>query len=565
MLLWFDERPERYWASVCATLAILSWLVLRSLLRRTNSFDEPKSDWRWGFAFFGMLWAGRWPSLYVTREYNPDEGFLIPGAMSLRHDFVFWRSVDGMTSGPLNFYALLPAGWLSGGDSYFSARLTALLLLTGALLFAHQTIACYFGRTVARIATWSTLCFEALSLNPEFLHYSTELLPVFLLSAAFYLSTAATELSSRSRWKSFTIGLLLGAVPFAKLQAAPIAAIGGMIVFAREAFQARRHAEGAAMRCVALLAGAGVTGLFFFIMLTSTGYLGGAFDSYFRRNIDYVQAGRSSLPDLLRSMRDGLRAPGTLFTPWFAGNLLMVLGVLAWLRPRERRVRDLLTGAVVFLLVSAVCVVTPRRPFLHYLQFMVIPVTLVLGASLALLLQRMEQMVPRRRTLLLASIFAVPLVVIVIVRAGLPHPEVGRLSIYQQHSAGKVARAVLQFADRGESMGFWGWTGRYHVETGLRPATPHATYEVEIVRSPYSDYFRGRYIAAFTKNLPPVFVDASYTPQLGAEQYAAHDICFPELAALVRQHYDLVATVDHVRIFVRRDRLAERTARASRA
>ena len=124
MLLWFDERPERYWALVCITLAVLAGIVLRPLSSRENSVDEPKSDWRWGFALLVMLWVGRWPTLFVTREYNPDEGFLIPGAMSLRHDFVFRRSVDGTTSGPLNFYALMPTGWLVGEDSYFGARLT---------------------------------------------------------------------------------------------------------------------------------------------------------------------------------------------------------------------------------------------------------------------------------------------------------------------------------------------------------------------------------------------------------------------------------------------------------
>lgn len=565
MLQWFDQHPEGYWAVVCVTLAIVVGIVVRGMLRSAKDPSETKSDWRWGFAMLAMLWVGRWPTLYVTREYNPDESFLIPGAMSLRHDFVFWRSVDGMTSGPLNFYALLPTGWLAGGDSYFSARLTALLLLAGALLFVHQIIAAYFGPTVARIATLPALCFEALTLNPEFLHYSTELLPVFLLTAAFYLSAVPPSFLLRSGWRSFAIGLLLGAVPFAKLQAAPIAFVGGLIVMAREILQARAGVPNSSARCFALVAGALVPALFFFSMLTATGYLGGAIDSYFRRNMDYIEAGRSNLLELFGVMSDGLDVPGTLFNPWFAGTLLMILAAFPWLKPLERRTQGLLAASILFVLLSAACVITPRRPFPHYLQFLVVPMTLTWGTSLGLLIQRIQRHAALGRVVVLTSAVALPLLSIVYARAPLPHPELGRLVLYQQHRAGTLAKAILNYADRGEAMGFWGWTGRYHVETGLRPATPHATFEVEIVRSPYSDYYRERYIEAFSEHPPPVFVDASHVPHLGTEQVGAHDICFPELAALVRAQYGLAETVDHARIFVRRDRLAERIARLPRS
>ena len=51
-----------------------------------------------------FLLAWRWPFLLQASEYNPDESQLLAGALTLTRDPVFWRSVDGTTSGPLNFY-----------------------------------------------------------------------------------------------------------------------------------------------------------------------------------------------------------------------------------------------------------------------------------------------------------------------------------------------------------------------------------------------------------------------------------------------------------------------------
>ena len=135
-----------------------------------------------------VLIVGRWPTWFVAHDLNPDESQLIAGAITLRHDPVFWRSVDGGTAGPLDFFALWPAGCLHGKDDYLSARVSALGLIAAALVFAHQSIALVFGRLTARVTGFATLCFESLTLHSDFLHYSTELVAVSFVAAAFYLA-----------------------------------------------------------------------------------------------------------------------------------------------------------------------------------------------------------------------------------------------------------------------------------------------------------------------------------------------------------------------------------------
>src|SRR3954466_15833933 len=85
-------------------LAAIAWTVRE--VRQPNSARS--LGWRWWALAAAVLICFRWPMLWVRHELNVDESQLIAGAITLRHDPVFWRSVDGGTAGPIDFYPLLP-------------------------------------------------------------------------------------------------------------------------------------------------------------------------------------------------------------------------------------------------------------------------------------------------------------------------------------------------------------------------------------------------------------------------------------------------------------------------
>ena len=122
-----------------------------------------------------MLLCFRWPLLGVPHQLNPDESQLIAGAITLRHDPVFWRAVDGGTAGPLDFYPLLPAAWVEGMASYAVARLIGLAVVFGAVVFAGEALALLAGAALARIAVLPAIAAIAFTTYPDFVHYSTEL------------------------------------------------------------------------------------------------------------------------------------------------------------------------------------------------------------------------------------------------------------------------------------------------------------------------------------------------------------------------------------------------------
>jgi hypothetical protein len=559
ILQWFDENPGRYWCVVCGVVAVVLFVLLRPLLR-PNWQETRRTDWGWGGVILVVLIAGRWPTWFVTRQLNPDESQLIAGAMTLRSDPVFWRSVDGGTAGPIDFFALWPAGWIHGADDYFAARLTALVLIALGLVFAHQTLAIVFGRMVARVTSFSAVCFESLTLHDELLHYSTELVPVCLLAAAMFLMVRRFVISAG--WQGNVIGgLVLGAMPLAKLQATPLAVLVGAGWVIGELWGGNGSAVDRRRKCFALVAGGAAPVLASALLLTAAHQWRHAVIPYLLYNAGYVDAANLNIGEVLIRLWVNATHPESLLAWWLAGTLVWVLCTFALPRAATRLPRVAATVAGALCAASLICILVPRRPFLHYWQLLVVPWTLLVGTCTGWVTLELE----RRRPSLRSGVLCVALVFsaggMLYVRAGRPHPYVGRLTMYQKFPRGMVAQELGKYAHTGETLGVWGWTANsYYVEAGLRQATRNAHSLASVVDSPYYDYFRHRYLADLQRSAPPVFVDAM-APNEVATNFVLrngllrHEIIFPELAEYIRAHYVRVTEIQGVQVYVRKDRL----------
>jgi hypothetical protein len=555
MLNWFAENPARYWWLVCFAITWTLFILLRPLLR-PDWRDVKRTDWRWSLIILGVLFVGRWPTWFVTRQLNPDESMFIAGAITLRHDPVFWRSVDGTTSGPLNYYVLLPAGWIHGSDDYFSARVTALLLIAAALIFAHQAIAVVYGRQVARVTGFAALCFEALTTHTDFLHYSSELMPMCLLAAALYLAVQRFMVNAGWQWNAVG-GLLLGAMPLAKLQAMPPAVLLGLGWIAGELWLRDASRTDQRRGLAALGAGAGLPLLACAILLTATSQWRHALISYVWYNTVYVDAAYLEITKVLALTWRMLIEEDSMPVAWLSGGGLWLLLSLPLPRVSTRPARLVAGAAVALCIASLVCILVPRRPFVHYWQLFVVPWTLLLGGITGQIMLTLENRGPLIRSSLLCAALLCTAGGLLYVRAGTPHPEVGRLMRYQTASRGAVAKVLGRYAQPGEALGMWGWMSSYYVETKLHQATREAHSYAEITDCPYRDYFRRRYLADLQRSAPPVFVDAVGPGNFYFQSRRfAPEAIFPELAAYLRAHYSQVAELQGSRIYVRKDRLA---------
>lgn len=549
---WFDAYPDGFWWLICGVLGPVLWLLLRGLLKLATS-DDFNPDYRWGWVIAILLFVGRWPTWLVTREYNQDESHLLAGFFTLRGDPVFWRSVDGLTTGPLDYYILFATGWFPATNPFFALRITAAVLLLVTLLFMHVSLSVLYGRRVARVASFGAICVESFSLHADLLHHSTELLPVALLSLAFWLAVQRLVLG-KSRWLNLAGGFLLGCTPFAKLQGGPIACAAGIVWVIHELVQpgVTRRERG---RNVALLVMGAVAPLVFALaLIAGTGIWYDAKMSYFAGNVEYVNDSSESIRvTVARLVRNLLTAP-TLIGLWLAMVGVWVLATLGLDRDSAYPRKLYLGWSILLLVVAGVCVAVPHRPFIHYAQFLVIPATLVFGGVLALTGDAARP--PVRRVLLLSALF-VSVIPILWARAISMPPYAGLLSSYREHPWSALSLNLLQYAKPGESLGIWGWRNSCYAETGLRQATREVCTFAQLQPGPLQTYFKNRYLNDLQHALPPVFIDTTGPGGFGFDLLShRHEQQFPALAAFIARNYTLVAQPEGVRLYVRKDRVA---------
>jgi hypothetical protein len=535
-------------------LALSSLVILGSFIWVIRADDKPlatRFDGPWTMVILLLLLAGRWPSLLVPWEYNPDESHLIAGALTLQIDPVFWRSVDGATAGPLDFYALWPIGSLLGNQSYLSARLTALLLIATALVAAHQAVARRLGRTSARRVIFPAVLLEAFTFHPDFLHYSTELVPVALVALAFWWGLRLEDdlTSRRLGWLASSCGFVLGSVPLAKLQAAPAAAALGLwwcwVWFVRW----RRGHPHARRVLFSLIVGALVPLLIFALILTRTGQWQHAIIPYLSTNVAYIGDGLGSITTTLLEIWRSAGGLHGLFFPWLVTLLAGALIARRYSRTETSPGDDkFVQSAAILAVVTTICVLTPNRPFPHYLQLLVVPFTLAVAG------------VWTSRQLHHAQLFALfgllPLVMMTalgLFSATFPF-ETDRWAELRAAKADPLTQVIQRYARAGEPLGFWGWTCRYYVSTQMPQATRDANVVFVILKNNHPEYYQQRYFSDFVRARPPVFVDAANVrPDLPGNLF--HDVFFPALGNYIRNDYALVQTMGAVRVFVRKDRL----------
>lgn len=548
---WLDLHPGTYWVLVAAAtvpvIARLGQMIGRDA--RNPGTTPPGISWLDALGLFLFLLAWRWPFLLVSYDYNPDESQLIAGALTLNRDPVFWRSVDGGSSGPLNYYLLVPWHWLGAPLDYFTARLTCLLLTWGALLACLRTLARNFGRTAAWLSIMPAAAFFATVTQPELTNLSTEQLPTLLIALSFGLLADRTP---SDRWRLWTACLAAGALPWAKLQSAPI----GLVLLGWGWWQVWFAPGPAASlrwrRTAEITLAAALPTLFFAGLAAATGQAEAAWIRFVLQNVSYTATGTSPAGiDALLSLWRNAWADGSfpLFLAVVAAGL--VAATVAMMVRRERP-SLLMVAAAVVALAALVAVITPRRDYLHYVLLLPIPLTLWFGVALGGWWRELQT--PRRRAALAGMVLAAALLPLAQRSLEGQAPVYGGFSHHWKYPRSNVAAVVHALAGRDDTLGTWGWACALHVECALPQATRDGTTALSIDANPHQAYHRAVYLADLQSSRPPVFVDAVgpgafvFTDR----ERQAHE-SFPELAAFIRQNYTLVLEQLDARIYARND------------
>src|SRR2546428_7937740 len=224
----------------------LGWTAFVGLAWAAGDRDRTSHLWYWGLVVGVLLCLGRWPGLFYQREFNIDESQMIAQAIKYWTAPIPWLHVDGTTSGPVNSYWLLGPALFGVPAGYVSARMMGLACVWIFLWFNILIARARAGLRPALFISMPFVAFFAFIRETEFIHYSSEHVPLALLSVQVYLCDRVIRTedggSARDRW---ILALISGVIPFTKLQATPIALGVLAVAVAHDVIRASRESNGA--------------------------------------------------------------------------------------------------------------------------------------------------------------------------------------------------------------------------------------------------------------------------------------------------------------------------------
>ncbi|MBA4136009.1 MAG: hypothetical protein C0518_01680 [Opitutus sp.] len=474
-------------------------------------------------------------------ELNVDESQMLAQAMRLASHPVPWLSMDGTTSGPVNSWFLLCAHWLTRLPlDYHLAHGAAALTLVAILLLCHRTAAKLFDPAAAIAGTVAVAAWLSVNQQPDFLQFASEL-PSLVLLFAGLAAGVGRDGRAATQWGSLAFaGLCLGLIPWAKLQAAPIAAFAGLWLWidALRGSPVRRIARAATLAAAAILPSA-----IMLAWLARTGALEQFQRSYLETGLLY-----SGSKSFAQSARDLLE----LFTGRYVSPLALagvaLLAFAIWRAPSAEfrstlRRRAPALALIGFLVVAAIgACVKPQTQFPHYQFFLVFPTGLLIAAALDLAgAAKLGPIALQSRFGFGAVLVALALGPLLAqapgfdtVRSTLGILRLDPLTIIQARRAAVVRAA----APDARSLAVWGWEPGLYVSLQLPPSTRHAINHFLLLPGPHRQYLRETFLTDLLIERPEVVVSVTGGFSL---MNADDDGRFLELERLLTTNYVLAA------------------------
>ncbi|QJD78583.1 hypothetical protein [Spirosoma rhododendri] len=540
----FDTFPTLYWLPVYALCWGLLWVSVKSVVGSRT----------YVLAAMLLLFLLRLPGIVFDNEINPDESQMITQALTLHHDPVYFRSVDGTTGGPLDSYFLVIPGLLGLPFDYITAHLTACSLVAVCLMLLFQTARLWFGDPAARVALLPLVFTLGLTRNGDFLHYNSELIALVLLSAGYLLYARLLNQRRPSVAMLAAVGLMLGMVPFGKLQAVPLAAVVGLFVGVDVLLRPALTLGEKGIRLAVLAVSATLFPVLVIVLTKANGVYDDFITFYIEGNFRY--ASNTSQVDSLLSLPRFLHR-GTEFEwlVYFAG-IVWIAGL--FVGGRRERLPWQISGFIGVLLIATLFAITRTgSEYVHYLYFLTGPV--LFGFAYGWQRLNVDGTSGRWIALGTTAFFLLIFGATTLQRYRIgepinPYPSDGQGGWKVQPSA--VSKVVQRYAKPGEPLVVWGWRCDYYVQTQM----PQGVAENHSIRSAFAHpmlaEYQQRYVRDFRRSVPPVFVDAVGSQNLWMtdRRTQGHELIKP-LGQFVAAHYSLVGLANDARIYVRNDRL----------
>jgi hypothetical protein len=536
--------------------ALWGILVVLALNFSTTKTDPPKfsaHERLFMELFVVALLLFRLPYLTRNWQINGDEGQMLAQGMKYLTDPIPWRSVDGTTNGPLDTYVLMWPALFHLAMNYCSARITGVLLITLSVFFSQRLFRLAIDARWSLILVMPMVTMYLFAFEADFVHYSSELVSVPLLSALGWAGFALYKKPTVPL--AVAAGLIAGAVPLAKIQAFPIAlscfllTLGALI--SRPDKDKRWRNE-----LLALLLCTLIVPLSILVPVIVSGAWGDFWIRYIVSNATYhspIDHSRfRTLMELLVTEDQTAPFNSRVIVPQAAASLLalaqftLTAFIIPWrLVPgfQRRQGYDWHVFAALLLVVAAsFAILKSNFPFPHYLHLMVLPLSALAAVAIIPIECAIEttEAAPRWRGRAAAAVAAICLTPPLIFCALNGFPLLEALNFPWAVADSPIIQFLKGKKIAGDRLAVWGWHPELYVYCGMTPATRDALSFMLFMDGPSSAYYKRTFVEDMKRSRPRFFVDTvgedvlSHSP--ATKGWPPFNVITPEKAPFISEY-----------------------------
>ncbi|MFT4033151.1 MAG: hypothetical protein QM669_12080 [Siphonobacter sp.] len=531
-ILCFDANPKIYW--------LIGYLIAFGIGLYITLKQNPKVS-IFLLASLCMLLYMRLPIVLFNREIDVDESQMLTQAITLLKDPVYWHSVDGTTGGPLGSYFLILPYLVIGKFNYIASHLGSVTLVSITLICIFKSLQNLFNKKTALLVSYPIILFYSFTQYNDFVHYSSEHLPVTLLGFTLYLLSNKKLLGNNFLY-IIALAILSFAVPFGKIQSLPLLFVN--LVYLLYLFIKNRSSK----HFIIFTATYSICWIIFISILYYANIFDDFINFYIKANFTYRNENQSWLSNII------ILPYQYRFSVDFLLLLAPLIVVLLISVHTIKLFNHLLIFAVFYFIFGILAITRTGSGYPHYLLFMIIPTGLLLGIFY-------NNINPIKIYL---PVSFISFCYMILIGLSLYHfkenKALNKFSTVNHTNQNLpftvTGLEIMNYKKPGDYLAVWGWNCQYYVETQM----PQGACENHTIRSIFNhesrkDY-RDRYIKDLKENKPAIIVDAVGPNSCWVQDTATQGcMSFPELRNYIKAKYQLVSTKDNNKLYVRKDRL----------
>ncbi len=486
-----------------------------------------------------MILYWRLGSIVYHFVLNPDEAQAGANAIRIWHYGLTWKHIDGTTVGPFNSLILTWPYLFGLGVTLLTVRLTAIFLIF--VQISALTISFYItaGTTTAILASLPLVVFYAFVRFPDFTHYTSEVLSITLCLVAFSMIVInyASRLTKPKHNSSllFLSGLLIGCVPFSKMQVVPVAAVIGLLTLILIYLDKQNPKL---KMSLIYISGVTIIPAFMFGAMFFNGSLADFYYSYIKWSGIYVRD-MLSLKSFYSLLQWNPMVFKTVSACLFMALMSFIYAMAFVKRKRETSELILKCFALAIVIVSILVISWPGRKVPHYLVI-IIPVACIFYSVIISDIKyasKLKHIIIHSAIILVMMIyFMAPPTITNFNKKITRNKDLYPSGMIYEIKPNNLFDWIVPSEPR--SMVAWGWMPVYYMHAGMPSASRETHNFGQLMETELKPYFRDRFIDDIKLSKPNLIIDAVTKGAFAFNDQGKYGTkTFPALQKIIDEQY----------------------------